>query len=295
MTAPDRTRRAILLAAGAGAGCALLAPLARAAAAPPDVAFTVSNPQGDVPVYAYFPRDVSAPPVWVVMHGLKRNASDYYAAWLPHAQVRGAILLAPQFGAAQWPKSWCYQLGNVVTQAGEPVPRERWGFTAVEHAVDEAARRAKLSEAKFSIYGHGGGAQFVQRYVLHTGGARLALGIAANAGWYLVPTDAFPFPYGLRDSGIPEATLRVAFAAPQVIMSGSKDLRTDGVMRRNEHTAPQGPTRVARAHYYFDQAQAAAARLGVPFDWRLVEVPEGGHAEGTMMPAATAMMMRGGS
>ena len=294
MTPPNPTRRSIVLAAGASAGCAMLAPLARASAAPPVVSFTVSNPQGDVPVYAYFPTGVSAPPIWVVMHGLKRNAADYYAAWLPHAQARGAILLAPQFGATHWPKSWCYQLGNVMTQAGEQVPRERWAFTAAEHAVEEAARRAKLGEAKFSIYGHGGGGQFVQRYVLCTGGTRLALAIAANAGWYLVPTDAFPFPYGLRGSGISEATLREAFAAPHVVMSGLKDVRTDGVMRSNAQTAVQGPTRVARAHFYFDRAKETAEHLGAPFGWRLVEVPEGGHAEGTMMPAATAAMARGG-
>ena len=291
MTAIDRKRRTFVLAGSAAFGCAAFAPLARAAE-PFAPTFTVSNPQGDVPVYAYLPAAASAAPIWVVMHGLKRNAADYYAAWLPYAQKRGAILLAPQFSAAQWPKSWCYQLGNVMTQAGEPVPRERWGFTAVDHAVEEAARRAKLADAKFAIYGHGGGAQFVQRYVLHTGGARLALGIAANAGWYLVPTDGFPFPYGLRDSGIPEATLREAFAATHVVMTGLKDIRTDGVMRSNAQTALQGPTRVARAHFYFDEAKEAAERLGMPFKWRLVEVPEGGHAEGTMMPAATAMMMR---
>ena len=277
---------ALLLGAAAG-----LASAAESVLDGADSTFILQTPRGGLLVRMYRPeRGGANRPVWVVMHGLKRNAEAYYKAWRPHARERGALLLVPEFDAIAWPKSWGYQLGNVMTADREPVPRDQWAFTALEQAVDEGVRRSGLRSGKFSLYGHGAGAQFVQRYVLHTGGGRLALAVAANAGWYLLPDGEFEFPYGLADLRISDDTLRAAFSAPHVILLGRDDIRTDGVIRRNEQANAQGPHRLARGRFYFERAQAAAKQTDVPFFWRLEEVSGAGHREGSMMPAAVKVM-----
>ena len=255
--------------------------------------FNISTPRGNVKIHAHFPEQASAGPVWVVMHGLKRNAETYFKAWLPYARERGALLLAPEFDKANWPGSWRYQFGNVMTAAGETVAVEEQAFSVIDQAVDEGTRLAGRPGGAnaFALYGHGAGAQFVQRYVLHTGGKRLSLAVAANAGWYMLPDDGFEFPYGLRNMQLPESTLRNAFAAPFVLLLGQDDVRTDGVIRRNGQTNAQGPHRLARGRFYFERAIAAAQRIGVPLQWRLHEVAGAGHREGSMMPAAVAEMM----
>ncbi len=271
----------------------VLLPAAGAATGAAADTFSVATPRGELRVHAYFPENAADAPVWVVMHGLKRNARAYFEAWLPHARERGALLLVPEFDKANWPLSWRYQFGNVRTAGGEAVAREEWAFTAIETAVDAGLKLSGTPERdnRFALYGHGAGAQFVQRYVLHTGGRRLSLAVAANAGWYLLPEDSFEFPYGLADMPLSESALREAFAAPFVLLLGQDDVRTDGVIRRNAQADAQGPHRLARGRYYFERARTAAQRIGVPLQWRLREVTGAGHREGSMMPAAVAEMM----
>jgi hypothetical protein len=70
---------------------------------------------------------------------------------------------------------------------------------------------SKYNRHRFSICGHGGGAQWVQRYVLHSGGRYIERAVAANPGWYLLPDNEFTYPYGLNKAPLPQATLRNAF------------------------------------------------------------------------------------
>jgi hypothetical protein len=52
----------------------------------------------------------------------------------------------------------------------------------------------------------------------------------------------------------------------------------------------QGPTRYHRAHAYVATGRAAAKALGVPFAWRLIDVPGVGH-DGSGMAAAAAPLV----
>ncbi len=255
--------------------------------------FSLPTARGALPVHVFVPEQgARKAPVWVVMHGQRRDARAYFQTWLAHARAHEAILVVPEFEKAKWPKSTHYQLGNVRTRQGNAVPRDEWAFTVVDRAVDEALRRAGRSResARISFYGHGAGAQFVQRYVLHTGGAGVRIAIAANAGWYLLPEATFDFPYGLRDAPIPDSRLREALAAPLLILLGQADLRADGVIRRNAQADAQGTDRFSRGRYFFERSRAAADRLGVALNWKLEEVPGAGHGDEAMLPAAVARL-----
>ena len=260
---------------------------ASAAPFPGESVFELRCARGEVPVTVYRPSSwTPRSPVWVVMHGRKRNAHEYLAQWRPAADRHGALLVVPSFTKDAWPTSREYPLGDVVDAHGEALPKRDWAFPVVERAFEEAARRAGSTHARFVLYGHGAGAQFVVRYVFFMGSGHLERAVAAGAGWYLLPDDSFAYPYGLRGTALPESALREALAAPLVLMVGLDDVRTDGILRNNEETLAQGATRVDRARFALRRGRERARALGVPFHWRLVEVPGVGHHPGAMLPAA---------
>jgi len=254
--------------------------------------------RGPVNVFTYRPKSFTAnSPIWVVIHGQKRNvaehsAFDYYDVWAPLAEKAGALLLVPEFVEQSWPSSWQFQFGNVMTKSLRPVTWEDSGFAVVEMAFRKAVAMTGSHRQRFSIFGHGGGAQWVQRYVLHSGGRYIERAVAANPGWYMLPDNEFTYPYGLKGTSITPATLRGAFATDFVLLLGQGDVQTGGIIRSNKETNAQGRTRFERGHFYFNRAAATAKRMGAKFAWRLREVPGAGHDDADMAPPAAEILMK---
>lgn len=254
--------------------------------------------RGPVNVFTYRPKSFTPDsPIWVVIHGQKRDvaehsAFDYYDVWAPLAEKAGALLLVPEFVEQSWPTSWQFQFGNVMTKSLKPVPWEDSGFAVVEMAFRQAVAMTGSHRQRFSIFGHGGGAQWVQRYVLHSGGRYIERAVAANPGWYMLPDDEFTYPYGLKGTSVTPATLRGAFGTDFVLLLGQDDVQTGGIIRNNRETSAQGATRLQRGHFYFKRAASDAKRLGTRFAWHLREVPGAGHDDQDMAPAAAEALMQ---
>lgn len=261
-----------------------------------DGAFDVDGvSRGPVTIYTYRPAAATRnSPIWVVMPGARRIASrhlafDYYAAWQPLAEQYGAILLVPEFTAEKWPGVWTYNMGNATGRNLRPNPWRHTSFHVVEEAFRRAAHSLGSTRRKFSLFGHGAGSQFVQRYVLHSGCRMVDRAVAANPGWYLVPDQEFRFPFGLRDAPIRQAAVDNAFACRFTLLLGTRDVNY-ARMRNDPAARAQGKTRYERGHFFFGRAQRAAARSGVHFNWRLREVDGVGHEAARMAPAAAAVL-----
>lgn len=258
--------------------------------------FQVDAARGPVSVYVYRPAAATqASPIWMVMHGVRREAYrhiawDYYDVWARLAEQYGAVLLVPEFTAEKWPSFWNYTLGNVLSQRLQPIPWDHTSFYVVDQAFRTAVRLSGSTQRKFSMFGHGAGAQFAQRYVLHTGGRLVNRVVAGNPGWYMLPDNEFQFPFGLRGTSISTDTLRRAFATDFVLLLGQSDVNYAGGLRNDPQAIAQGKTRYERGHFYFRRARAIAARLGASFNWRLREVPGAGHDVDDMSPAAAALL-----
>ncbi len=258
--------------------------------------FEVANvPRGPVTVYTYRPSSAtSQSPIWVVMPGTRRDAHrhlafDYYDAWRPLADRYGAILLVPEFTADKWPGPWTYNMGNVMSPRLRPKPWTQSAFYVVEEAFRMAAASVGSTRRKFSMFGHGAGSQFIQRYVLHSGCRMVDRAVSANPGWYMLPDSEYQYPYGLRDAPIRTQTLRAAFACNFTLLLGTSDVNHAG-LRNDPDAVAQGKTRYARGHFYFDRSRRVAAQLGARFDWRLAEVPGVGHEADRMAPAGAAVL-----
>lgn len=260
--------------------------------------FKVNVPRGPVIVNVYRPRGFTADsPVWIVIHGARRNvanhiAYDYFDVWKPLAERNNALLLIPEFTKRKWPMSWQFQLGNVATPKLRRINKRNQGFAVIQHAFDIATRRTGSLQRKFHLYGHGAGGQWVQRYILHTGGHRVARAVAANPGWYLLPDYEYRFPYGLKGLPIANRMLRRAFSSDFVLLLGQDDVSHGDPLRKNAQTNAQGRNRFQRGHFYFARAQSAASRLGNRFAWRLHEVPGVDHNNRRMAPTAAEFFAR---
>lgn len=226
-----------------------------------------------------------------VMHGVNRDADRYRDEWAAHARRFGFIAVVPQFNAADFPGSLGYNTGYFTEEDGTARPRSRWSFAAIEPLFDDVRRRFGTQVERYAIYGHSAGAQFVHRYVLFMPEARIEQAIAANAGWYTMPELETAFPYGLGATPIGAEGLATALGKPLTVLLGTADTdRADPDLRKTPEADAQGPHRYARGQAFFARGAAAAAARGVPFGWRLEQVPGIAHSNAGMAEAAAALI-----
>ena len=236
-------------------------------------------------------------PILFVMHGVKRNADEYRDNWVDLAERYGLLIVAPEFSNENFPKSWAYNLGNVVRRGAggtlEPTAENDWSFRIIDRIFDRVRQATGSARTTFSIFGHSAGAQFVHRYMTFTGGPKVDLAIAANAGWYTLPTEIETFPYGLGHTGLPPSKLKEALAKKVVILLGEADVVQDKNFRKTPEAMRQGATRLDRGKYYFAAAKRMSETLHAPFNWRLVLVPRVGHDNAKMAGTAAQIVVGG--
>ncbi len=252
-----------------------------------------SNPGLPVEVWYHWPEGVEkSAPVVFVMHGNGRDAEQYRDEWRPFANVNGFVLLVPEFSDEHFPGAWRYHLGNVYRPNGKRKPRAEWTFTILEKLFDFVRTANGLKAARYDIYGHSAGGQFVHRLVLFHPRARIRRAVAANPGWYTMLDEGVEIPYGISNIGLSAASLRESLAARLTILLGAEDddPRHPSLNLEDEAVA-QGAHRLARGRNFYARAKAYARRKGYPYRWALEIVPDVGHSNSGM--AARAMELIG--
>jgi poly(3-hydroxybutyrate) depolymerase len=240
-------------------------------------------------VYTYRPRSCdSTCPIVIVLHGMSRNASAYRDYWELRADRYKVLIVAPEFSNEMWPKEAAYNLGEV----GRETDKEKWAFATVEHLFDEM----RDGQETYRLFGHSAGAQLAHRMALLRPDNRASVIVAANAGWYTMPewrSDKArdPFPYSLAGSPSAASELKRALSRRVVILLGEKDDDPKAAdLNHSDGANRQGASRLERGENFFKAATAAAAELGAPFAWELIEVPDTAH-EGEKMSKAAADAM----
>ena len=254
------------------------------------------NAGGPLTVWYHRPPGLSATaPIVFVMHGVKRDADNYRDNWTAAAERFGFLLLCPEFTKVDYPNRTAYQLGNLADGAGEPLPKAAWTFGVIERLFDFVKETTGNASERYHIYGHSAGGQFVHRLALFLPEARYATAVAANTGWYTMPTfGGRRFPYGLRGSaGTPE-TLERALGNRLVLLLGEQDTDAeDPFLRQSKGARRQGKNRFERGQAFYAAAGDEATRLGVTLNWTLETVPGAAHFDQLMMPVAARALFRG--
>lgn len=232
-------------------------------------------------------------PVCVVMHGVTRKAEIYMESWVGLAENHGFVLVVPEFPRSEWPTSREYNFGNVRSREGADRPVETWTFTALETVFDAVREHFALKARGYFMYGHSAGAQFVHRFILHTGGPRVKRAVAANAGWYMVPDKRIAYPYGIADLSIDTQTLKAALATPLTVLLGERDNDPASPdLRTTKKAMAQGPHRLARGQHFIEVATTIALNADYPFAWSVNTVSQVGHSDRAMAPFACAALLR---
>lgn len=244
--------------------------------------------KGLMKIWYFIPENYNSDtPILFVMHGVKRNADEYRDAWVEHAQAHNLILLVPEFDKQRFPGSRAYNLGNMFDEAGNVRNESDWSFSVIERVFNQFKQATGNKQDQYFIYGHSAGAQFVHRFLYFKPEAAVQLAIAANAGWYTLPSDDHTFPYGLKGSGKRASEIKSALARPLVLLLGDQDIDVNNqYLRKTIEANAQGPHRFARGNNYFQFARRWAAELKHPFNWSLKIAPGIDHNNQLMAPFA---------
>ena len=217
-------------------------------------------------------------PIVFVLHGFGRDGKGYRDDWIRHARENNFLLVVPTFSEEDFPGGDGYNLGSLFTEGGDPVPEPEWAYSALEPLFDHVTDITGSDQDGYFLYGHSAGSQVAHRFLLFKPDNRARTVVAANAGWYTMPSFATAFPYGLKDAPTTPEALTDALGQRLVVHLGEEDDDPNaGALRTTPEAMAQGAHRVERGRTFFLAAQDAADSLGVPFNWTLRTVPDVGH------------------
>jgi hypothetical protein len=269
-----------------------LSPLVAASGASSLAYFDPAFPDRQLVLHAARPRDWHPGlPVLFVHHGVGRNGQDYRDYWLPHADTGAILVIAIEFPEAGFPEYLWYNFGNLHAADGTPNPREQWTFCIAPRLFATLLAQHITTAPRYGLFGHSAGGQFVHRMLSFGYRDQVAVAVSANAGTYAMPDLTTAWPWGLGETAVTRDALRTLLGFPLIVMAGTADIKTTGrFFPKGPKSLKQGPTRHARAHTYLRTGQDAAARLGVPLAWRVIDVPDVGHDGRRMSDAAAPLI-----
>ena len=244
-------------------------------------------------VHTYLPRgvDPTTARIVFVMLGHGKNAEAYRDAWIQPADKYGLMVVAPLFDAAQW-GGGAYAYSSVEGRDGDVRDPALWSFNVIEHLFDAIKADTGNQSARYFLYGHSEGGQFVHRLVLMLPDARYEKAVAANSGWYTMPRFDARYPFGLGGSPIDDASLKKSLGRRLVVLLGELD--TDPNHKELDKSAraeAQGATRFERGQAFVKAAERSAQQLQTPLAWQLRTVPGAAHQNSKMSKAAAAVLM----
>ncbi|WP_336420287.1 alpha/beta fold hydrolase [Roseovarius sp. D22-M7] len=217
-------------------------------------------------------RSVVAPPL-LVLHGISRNAKTLERLFAPEAERTGRTIIVPHFPEPSWPDF----------QRPSKAARPDLALLAL---IDAVTARLPDCAGPVDLFGHSGGAQLAHRFAMVYPHRVAGLHLAA-AGWYCLPDETMPYPYGLapgKDSfdivwaRRNAAGLRDFLHLPTCVYAGTRDVSRDPALRMTRDLdARQGRNRHARARTYVAALNAAAERNGLPPCAHLIELIDCDH------------------
>ena len=254
-----------------------------------------------VKIYYYVPSgfNASTTPFLFTMHGSGRAALTSLKNWETTAKNKNVLVMAPEFTEELY-KVVKYQFGGISSSTSEynPQPDSTWTYNIIEAAFD-VFRTAKGSRrTSYDICGHSAGSQFTHRFLLNMPDARVDRAVCSNAGSYTVPDPkgisdgktTYGFPYSIKGMNLSTEQLKKYFAREMTVHLGTADLATtveeDENLPVSAGAEAQGACRFERGHFFFERSKRVADSLGLPFNWKLVEVPGVAHSSSKMTQTA---------
>jgi pimeloyl-ACP methyl ester carboxylesterase len=225
-----------------------------------------------------------------IMHGASRNAEKYINDWLPLAQNRNVVLIAPEFSKERFPD---YVYLMMSTEKGKLLKDQSLYLNdSLGLLFDFFKAKLKLSTTTFRLYGHSGGSQFVNRYLLLSDETRIEKAAMANAGFYTFVDRQSPYPFGIKNMNVSDERIEWFLRLKGGVFLGDSDNdpahRSLPSMRKAKK---QGRHRFERGTNFFNDLIALGVEKNLPFRWRYQSVPRVAHDNAGMSLAASEFLL----
>jgi hypothetical protein len=222
-------------------------------------------------------RDAS---IIIAMHGMDRAAAEFRDVMVAQSTRNGQIVLVPEFDVQQFPGRYAYNFGGVrlPPPCNTVLPRERWNFGIIDRLFAHVRDSIGSNRRSFGLFGNSAGAQYVLRYLALTEAPAVDAAVAANCGVYMLPDLTAEYPVGMGGLDLDDGHLRRYLGRRVVILLGDADNDPSAPdLPRTDYAMAQGPHRLARGLWHFEQCMKLADSLGVHFGWRLEIAHGAGH------------------
>ena len=229
----------------------------------------------------------------ILLPGAGRNAADYLDAWIEASKKYQLLVLSLEYREEDYPGFWSYNLANMIYDVNIENETykinkndDAWLFHDFDRIFTLVKNELELNNDYYDLFGHSAGGQLLHRLALFKPNSKANRIIAANSGWYTIPSEEHEFPYGIaRSSLVPE---QLDFSSNLVIFLGEKDdaNETRGHLRRSPEVNVQGSHRFARGQYFYNISKKSAKELQKEFKWKSEIVKGVGHDYSAMSNAA---------
>ena len=241
----------------------------------------------DIEVFYSLPEEVNDETMLLfIIHGASRTAEGYLEDFLPHIQEKNLIAVAPKFSKESYPH---YAFLNRSAIDGKKLPA---GTPNIDNALGDIfeifSSKYKVRNDKYRIYGHSGGAQFVQRYLLFSNDSRIDKAVLANAGFYTFMNQNL-YPFGLRDIDLDDEEIKRVLRTKVALYVGEND--TERNFRSLKGARAQGKNRLARGETFFLSLVSYAEELKMPFRWQYQIIKNVGHDNAGMTSGAAYFIL----
>ena len=255
----------------------------------------------------YIPAQPADPPqLLVLVHGMLGPRSESIVAaegfiqrWIPFAEKKGFILIAPAFDQKNFGSN-IGPYGGFRALLGRQIGADEF----LHQIIDRYKSLSEAFDGRFYLHGVSAGAQFSARYVVRHPD-RIRGAVLAAPGAYPFPDPAVAWPDGMGPLKgkahwiSPDADLPVdikpdpqgwvkAGGLPITVMVGSSDTNTDPKSMSQSDGPQKGANRLERAKSWFQDMKDLCATRKQPFHMHLAVIPDVGHSGAGLTPAAVS-------
>ena len=247
----------------------------------------------------------------MVIPGSGRNGDDYRDSWIEASEKHSVLILSPSYSEKDYSYA-DYHLGGLIQEfdmrkgvtfkkhsnqvhMDEDIVKfipntnsNQWIYNDFDRIFLIAKRTVKSKQQKYDMFGHSAGGQILHRFALIYPNSKANRILASNAGSYTLPDTNTVIPFGVKNIGLNDKSLKKSFKKHLILFLGELDNANEkgGRLLRSKTTDKQGTHRLARGTYFYKKSLETAALLKTKFNWELKIITGIGHNQRKMAKAA---------
>ena len=265
-----------------------------------------------ITVYYHKPKSFTTKSkVLIVIPGAGRNGDSYRDSWIEASEKHSVLILSPAYAEKDYTYA-DYHLGGLIkaldmrkgvtfrknsnqvymdediVEFKQNTDTSQWIYQDFDRLFLIAKSAVNSKQQKYDMFGHSAGGQILHRFALIYPNSKANRILASNAGSYTLPNLNTVIPFGLKNTGTTNKSLKKSFKKHLDIFLGELDNADEkgGKLLRSKTTDKQGTHRLARGTYFYNESLETAKILKTKFNWKLKIIAGVGHNQRKMAKAA---------